>query len=70
MKYTDKYSEIFSNCSNLLREELETAATFMDYVKDSGHKHSWSYLSIIAGYLTAYNELSPLPFFFKMKHFK
>lgn len=70
MMYTDNYSGIFSSCRNLINEELETAAKFMTYAKVAGHQHSWIYLAIIAEYLTAYNELSPLPFFIKMKHFR
>lgn len=70
MKYNSTYKDIFVSARCALDNELEAAFNFMSYGVDNGHKHSWSYIAIVANDLTAYNELSPFDFFVKLRTFK
>lgn len=70
MKYNSTYKDIFISARCALDEDLKSEAQFMNSAIESGHKCSWSFIAIVANDLTAYNEISPLDFFVKLKNFQ
>lgn len=70
MEYSLNYLDIFASQRSALEDNLTEFYRFISMGKNNGHPHSWEYLSLVANYLTAYNELSRLNFFVKMNLFK
>lgn len=69
MKKTNEYNSIFAGARLYLLEELNKASNSMSCGVENGHEHSWLYITSVADDLTAYNELSPLSFFVKLRNF-
>ena len=70
MKYSLNYFDIFASQRSALDDKLTEFYRFISMGKNNGHTHSWEYLSLVADYLTAYNELSRLCIFIKISLFK
>lgn len=66
---TDYKFDIFIDARVMYDEMLTHAYGFITTNQAEKRSHNLLYLCIIADYLTAYNELSTLGYFCRMKHF-
>ena len=63
------YNEIFAIARSSISVKLIDYADYLTMCNDANYHCSWAYITIVANALTAYNELSSIGYFIKIRTF-